>query len=117
MVHFTDEEVKAYRAKKVDEKKRAKEAADEADAEATKERREQARIDLEERVKTAFLDSGGTVREYSRMKTTLVEQALVAEATRPVEPEPKPEKPRAGAPLPKRIYRDMGDSSGFKESN
>lgn len=55
-------------------------------------------------VKTAFLDAGGTAREYAGMKGTLVEAALVAEATRPVEVEAEPEKPQVDSPLTRRQY-------------
>ncbi len=106
MVHMTDDEIQEYREKKAKEKKRAEEKAAKTEAAKTQARREQARQQLEPRVKTAFLDAGGTKREFTRMKGTLVEAALVAEATRPVEASAEPEKPRVDPPLTRRQYMD-----------
>ncbi len=107
---FSEDETTAYREQKAAEKQAAKDAAAEADADKAKVRREKARQELEERVEAAFLDAGGTQREYLRLKKTLVEAALIAAATQPAQDEDadkaKSAKPRAEPPLARRQYMD-----------
>lgn len=103
---MSEDDIAAYRKKTESRKQKEADAAAETDAEAAKARREQARQELEDRVKTRFLDSGGTAGEWARMKTRLVEAALIAAATQPVEESPEPEKPQAESPLSRRQYLD-----------
>lgn len=105
---FSEDETAAYREQKAQEKQTAADKAAETAADKAKVRREKARQELEERVETAFLDAGGTQREYLRLKKTVVEAALIAAATQPAQDkeEDTSDKARAEPPLTKRQYLD-----------
>jgi hypothetical protein len=98
----------AYREQKAAEKKAAAEKDAETEDAKAKVRREKARQELETRVEQAFLDAGGTAREYLRLKKTVVEAALIAVATQPADDTDKDtsDTPKAEPPLTKRQYLD-----------
>ncbi len=92
----SNEQVAEYRAKKDQEKADRERDAAKAEADAAKAASKKRRDELEQGLKSRWLASGGTEREWLSQKARLISDAIAKEVLAP-DPEPAPKKP---VPLP-----------------
>lgn len=77
------------------------------------EKRAQTRHqELEATLKSRFLASGGTDLEWVRVKSLVLEDALIRET---LDPTPQPEPKKIPAPLPRSRYMDLDHNCGNGE--